>query len=127
MNKKDEEKLNFILNKLKSLKYVYGIYLFGSQVNGRARKDSDIDIAVIIDNPTRKKELEVIGYGNDFFDISAFSRLPLNIQFRVIKEGKLLFCRDKGKLNLIKVEVLKRYLDFSSFMKGFYQKVISNV
>jgi len=71
--------------------------------------------------------MKIIGYSNDKTDISLFSRLPIIIQFRVFKEGKVLFCKNEKYLNNIRFETLRRYLDFAPFIERFYRKVLQNV
>ncbi len=116
-----------VVESLSHHKKVIALYLFGSQLTSNARKDSDIDIAVVMDKPNRKEELEIMGYCSDKIDISILHRLPLAIQFRVLKEGKLLYCNNSLKLHRIKIFVIKYYLDFASFINKFYRRVIDNV
>ncbi len=111
------------MSKIKSIK---AIYLFGSYARGKNGSLSDIDLC-IIGNLTRREELEVLGYGSDNLDISLFSRIPLMIQFRVLREGKLLFCRDEKEIRSVKVSVLREYLDYSGFMNHFYRRLLKNV
>ena len=121
------KEINSLVKEISKLKCVSCIFLFGSYVHGRARKDSDIDIAVLTKNAVEKDILDIIGYSSDLFDVSVFSRLPLQIQFRILSEGKILFFRNEKDLYDIKVEVFKKYLDFSHFLKNFYKRVIENV
>ena len=78
-------------------------------------------------NDAQEKELDIIGLGNELFDISIFSRLPQIIQFRVIRDGKILICKDKNFLNRTKVEVFRKYLAYSVFINSFYKRIIQNV
>ena len=94
MNKEDNKRLKYIIEKLSKLPYVSCIFLFGSQLK-KPRQDSDIDITVLTKKTTPEQEAKIMGCGNDLFDISIFSRLTLIIQFRILKEGKIIFCRDK--------------------------------
>ena len=122
-----DENFNNIIGRISDIKKVKAIYIFGSQVNGRARKDSDVDIAVLTKGMSRNEELEIIGFGDDDLDISVFDNLPLVIQFRVLKEGKLLFCRDEKAVYDTRVRVFKQYLDFSYYLNNFYRRVLGNV
>src|SRR3989344_4963418 len=116
-----------LIENLSKIKSVNSIILFGSQANGKVRENSDIDIAVITDKISEKEGMKIIGYSNDKTDISLFSRLPIIIQFRVFKEGKVLFCKNEKYLNNIRFETLRRYLDFAPFIERFYRKVLQNV
>ena len=127
MKKELADKLNKIVKKISANKKVMAIYLFGSQVTGRAREDSDIDIAVILKNPTEKDEGFVAHFWNGNFDVHCFHKLPLLIQFRVIHEGKLLFLRDREFLRYVWTRTVKKYLDFKPFIHRFYRKVLQNV
>ena len=116
-----------LIENLSKIKSVNSIILFGSQANGKVRADSDIDLAVISDKISEKEGMKIIGYSNDKTDISLFSRLPIIIQFRVFKEGKVLFCRDEKNLHNIKCETFIKYMDFAPFIERFYKKVLQNV
>ena len=127
MDKKTTSQLKPIIKRLSKFPKVSSIFLFGSNVTDRARKDSDVDIAVLTKNATDDEEFEIIGCSNRIFDVSVMSRLPLVIQFRVIKEGKLLFCKDELYLTRAKSNILRNYLDFSVFINRFYKRTIENV
>lgn len=118
--------LKTVVAQLKKLPYVQAVILFGSHARGTARQDSDIDLAVVTNEATEKEEWDIIEKTDDF-DISSFSRLPLVIQFRVIKEGKLLFVRNKKELHLLYMKKIHDYLDFEPFIEEFYRRVIHNV
>lgn len=122
-----EKKLKYLVDRIACSKKVSAIFLFGSRVTGRARSDSDFDIAVLTKNMPAKDEKEITGLGDDVFDIHIFSQLPLLIQFRVLKEGKILYSKSEKDIYDTKVDVFRRYLDFSSRMNLFYRKVLRNV
>ena len=122
------DNIELVLNKLRKLDKVEAIILFGSQVTGRARKDSDIDIAVVLkDNYTGDEYFEVRGFSDEFIDVNVFNRLPLMIQFRVIRDGKILYFKDKKVVHKIKTTVLRKYLDFQPYINRFYKRIINNV
>lgn len=127
MVKEYQNQLNYITKGLKKLPFVSAIILFGSQINGNATKDSDIDIAIITKNLTEKQKSQILGFSNEKFDISIFNKLPILIQFRIIRDGKILYCKDKKLLHEITYNVIRKYLDFSVFINNFYKRVIKNV
>jgi len=102
-----------VTDDLKKISFVDAIYLFGSYAAESTRPFSDIDISVIVnkDIPKEKKE-EMLGNSSLQIDISLFYDLPLNIQFRVIKDGKLLYYKDELLTHRIKVKTINDYLDF---------------
>ena len=118
--------LNEVIAELKKVPYVEAVILFGSHARGTAREDSDIDLAVVTQGATKEQEWNLIEKTPEF-DICAFSRLPLVIQFRVIKEGKILFVRNKKELHNLYMRKIQAYLDFEPFIEEFYRRVIYNV
>ena len=58
----DENRLAEIVNRLVAALSPRAIYLFGSQLYGTPTSDSDIDIMVIVDDPTPDVELHQRGY-----------------------------------------------------------------
>ena len=119
--------IDSIIKEMSKYKFVSAIFLFGSQTNGRARGDSDFDIAVLTKNSTPNEEIKLMGFASDKVDVSIFHRMPLIIQFRILRDGKLIFLRNEEKLHDVKYEVFRRYLDYSAFINNFYARKIKNV
>jgi predicted nucleotidyltransferase len=57
-----EEQLTEIVRRLVAALSPRAIYLFGSQLYGTPTRDSDIDIMVVVDDPTPGVELHQRGY-----------------------------------------------------------------
>jgi len=100
-----------IAGELKKYQKVMAVILFGSHAKGKAKPLSDIDIAVIVKDPDKKTEAEIAGFSSNVFDMVNFHRLPLYIQFEVLKHGRPLFVRDGVYFSEIKLAVLREYLD----------------
>lgn len=116
-----------LVDELKEYDFVDAIILFGSYARGEARPLSDIDICVI----TKKdidfwKEVHIAGSYPDKVDITIFWKLPLVIQFRVFKDGKVLYCRDKMTLHRIKVKTIREYLDFQHIIERWIKREFPN-
>ena len=86
MNVEDTIKLKDIASGLSKLPFVKAIVLFGSQANGKAREDSDIDLAVITGTISKEQRIEILGCSSEKFDISLFSDLPLIIQLALARD-----------------------------------------
>ncbi len=120
-----EEKLRKILQ---NKEYVEFAYLFGSQATGDANAESDVDVAVYVDE--KRKE--------DFFDIrlelieditratkkeadvTILNTAKPFLSFVVIQEGKLLVNKDPGKEVDYDLKVFNEYQDYKIFMKTHY-------
>ena len=87
--------LNKIQSDLESLQNHYEVVLFGSQVTGDSRPDSDYDIAVI----TRLKDINtnislqkrLLGQFLSIYDIRIFELYPIHIQISIINNYKVIF------------------------------------
>jgi len=112
------KKIEGIMDELKRNREIEAVYLFGSYVKKNVKPFSDIDICVITErNISKKVKEEILSNSSKKIDISMFWDLPLVIRFRVIKEGKLLYKKDDLKLQRIKIDTFKSYLDFQPIIK----------
>lgn len=100
-----------LISELKKYPKVMVIILFGSYAKKQVKPLSDVDIAVIIKDMDKKTETEVATYSSDKLEVVPFHRLPLYIQFEVLKYGKVLFVKDEDYFFKIKRQVLREYLD----------------
>lgn len=116
-------RLKSVIQRLKSARGIKIAILFGSQANGRARKDSDVDICIIGDN--EEAEMKALEYASEEIDISAFSRLPLYVQYRVFKNGRMIFNKDDKLLTKAKFWTITRYLDEKYWRDKFTKRVLS--
>ena len=97
---------------------VLGLILFGSVARGCARPFSDADLCIVTrKNTTDAVRMELLSYGSKKIDVSIFSDLPVQIRFRVIKEGRILFFKDFLALHRIRVATVREYLDLEPFIK----------
>ena len=61
----DKKKLNCLVDRISKRKEVEAIFLFGSRVNGRERKDSDYDLTVLTKSSSKGKDGEIKGFADD--------------------------------------------------------------
>jgi len=91
---------------------ILAVMLFGSYA--RHEKFSDIDVCIIMLPKNfdalslSKKRLE---YLKDFpdYDVRIFQQLPLYIRMRVLKEGKIIFCRDEDALYDLAMKTVREF------------------
>ncbi|MCF2138037.1 MAG: nucleotidyltransferase domain-containing protein [Candidatus Thorarchaeota archaeon] len=102
-----------ILITLRNDPNVIAVFLFGSVAKGEAKPLSDTDIAVILDKTDSESEADIGSLYSDRIDLVLFHRLPLHIQFNVLKEGIEIFNKNETHLLEIKKKVLRNYLEIS--------------
>lgn len=121
------DKLSFIMRDFKEVSIAY---LFGSHATGEARETSDIDIGIVA------PELSLDGYmklwakvakavGTEKIDLVTLSDKPANFRYQVIKEGKVIYCKDDDMLNDFEMKAWQAYMDFKHiraiYRRNFYE------
>jgi predicted nucleotidyltransferase len=115
--------ISSVVNEIKKENGVEAVYLFGSRVSGKGKPYSDIDLCVITDKNAKRES--ILGHSSDKIDTSVFWDLPLNIRFRVIKEGRPLYVKDKLKIQRIQVDTVLSYLDFKPLLARHFSRFLS--
>lgn len=93
-------------------------YLFGSAARGRAGPLSDLDVAVLLGEgaDAASAQLDLIGdlaaaTGTDRVDVVVLNEAPSELAFRVLRDGRLLLCRDDAARVRHRVRTILEYLD----------------
>lgn len=120
-----KKEINVLVEDIKKHPKVVGIILFGSYVKKKLKSLSDIDIAVIVKNPDKSVEADIASFSSNVFDVVNFHKLPLYIQFEVLRCGKPLFIRDKRIFSEIKGEVLRDYLEMSYLYERMNKRILA--
>jgi len=107
-----------LVEELRKNPNVSAVVLFGSQATGKARPNSDADLAVLLNKTDRETEAEVGSMYSEKIDLALFHRLPLYIQFRVFREGKTLYVGDEAHLLDTKLRTMRGYHE----MQYHYEK-----
>ena len=98
-------------------------WLFGSRARGAARRDSDVDVAVLVGDArtagrgaAKDTMFRVIGalgrfVRSDLVDLVLLDRAPPLLRHRVIRDGVLLYaCSDAERARFVR-RTLREYLD----------------
>ena len=124
-----------LLEKIKKLanqdEDILCVFLFGSYAQRKPNASSDIDICLVLnfDNYSSlklsKKKLEYLKRFTGV-DIQIFQQLPLYIKVRILKEGRIILCKDEDKIYNLAFSVITEYSDFEHIFRE-YLKEIENV
>jgi predicted nucleotidyltransferase len=116
-----------ILTKAKKDADVVAVFLFGSRARGGSVPGSDTDVCLVL-RPgnygpmvVHQKRLSYLKEGNA--DVHVFSQLPLYIRRRVLKEGKILLCRDDDLLYEIAFRTAQAFEDFRHLYYGYLEEL----
>ncbi len=103
---------------------VMAVFLFGSWARGEQMPISDVDIAVLLDNPDKRDEADIGSMYSPTIDLVLFHRLPVRIQFQVLKEGQPLFVRDAEKLIETTFQVMRLYHEMEWMYRHYYEEIL---
>jgi predicted nucleotidyltransferase len=113
------------------------LYLYGSRAGGRISPLSDVDLAVLL-SPTVYRsahldiQLRMVGEAakalrTDEVDVQILNGLPVQAQYAILKNNKVLFCRDESSRVDFEAEVISRYLDFEPFVEEHYRAMYQRI
>lgn len=95
------------------------VYLFGSRASGKARADSDYDVAVLAAERLEGKEsffqlqLELAGLTDNGVNLVDLQSLPVVLQFEVLRGRKRLYCADRAFCVAFESGILSDYQRFA--------------
>mgnify|MGYP001608008432 CR=1 FL=1 len=123
---KMEQKISQVVGKIKKDKNVIAIMLFGSYARNKEYA-RDIDICVFLDSKDNKKmfkkRLNYLKGVSDKFDIQIFQQLPLYVRISVLRDGRILYLKDKKRLYNLAYETLKSYTFFEKYYLDYIGQV----
>lgn len=122
---------------------ILAAYIFGSLATGKARPDSDVDVAILLDPDfVRKMPLKYrldlisdLGHSLETFavDVVLLHDAPPALAHNVVTKGKLVFERSRSARIAFQVGSLNRYMDMEplhkvqlQYMKRRYIKDFTN-
>ncbi len=102
------------------------VILFGSVARDESSSLSDMDICIILNKKydpaaLSQKKLEYLSVADS--DISIYQQLPLYIRHRVLKEGRVLFCRNDDMLYELAFKTVKEFEDFKPLYYEYLEEV----
>lgn len=114
---------------------VIAAYLFGSQATGKAGPLSDTDIAVLLDRePESYLEYRLDLFGrladalrSDNIDLVILNRTSLLLRDRVVRHGKVLYCRDQAARITFEARSILQNLDFQPHRDLYRRRMFEEI
>lgn len=106
------------------------IYIFGSYAKGTNNKNSDVDIAVLLDKYTPYDKINLISELVGILNRSDIDVVILNdanpiLKFQVIKYGKIIYMVSEYEKVIFESKTMDEYMDMEFFRKR--QKQIMDI
>lgn len=129
MNKIVEKVKKLSFDVLRKEKDIAAAYIFGSLVEGFYNDNSDVDIALLFKNPVSlDRELEIAVRLEDRLnreiDLVNLERTSINLSFRIIAKGLLIYEGDYLRHTKFIQEILSRYHDFRLDYERFIKELM---
>jgi predicted nucleotidyltransferase len=113
---------------------VAAAYLFGSAAAGALRRDSDVDVAILLAGaPDARAELDLRlelssalarAAGREV-DVVVLDRAPLLLRYMVYRANRPIFERDPVAARLFRVRSLSRWFDFEPVHRRICRQAIA--
>jgi predicted nucleotidyltransferase len=118
---------------------VVSAYLFGSHAEGRAHKDSDVDMGVLLRHATypdaearfeaRLRLTSILGaaLGSDAVDVVILNDAPPLLGRRIVTAGRRIICRDEDADHAFVRDVQLRAADLEPFLRRMAKRKLAAI
>jgi uncharacterized protein len=114
----DMKQIAPLIRELSQKEEIVALVLFGSVARGQARSTSDTDLCIVTPRDLPQSDRwDLLSYGSKEIDVNLFWDLPVAIRFRVIREGRVLFCKDTLRFHRIQAQTIREYLDIAPLIR----------
>lgn len=127
ISKENQKELDSFIFAASKNPNVIGVILFGSQVSGKTKPTSDIDIAIIRVKNSMPHDFEEISYLSESFDVVFFDKLLDSIKFSCLTQGRVIVLNDKHEFKNLRRRFLHRFRDDYMLYQRSMRRMIANV
>jgi uncharacterized protein len=115
-----DSQFRILVDSLKDMHGLVGVYLHGSMARGCAREGSDIDLALLFRHDVSVDRVDLLYRSGELeakvgrrVHLAVLSNRQLIFAKEVIVSGHLIFCRDRYYCDSFAMRVLADYVDFN--------------
>jgi len=122
------KELKKLIEKIEKDRDALAVLFFGSYV--RNERFSDVDVCIVLKQRkkftplclSRKRLRYSIAFPN--LDIQIFQQLPLSVKMRILKEGKVMFCKDEDLLYDLAFSTIREFELFKPSYLSYLEGVL---
>ena len=116
--------LDKLVSKAKKDKEILAVMVFGSYARGERHRDIDVCLVLKKEAENAAMSRKKLAYISESgLDVHVFQQIPLYIRVRVLREGKILFCRDMDALYDVASRTVREFAYFEPAYKGYLEAV----
>lgn len=128
----NDETRTVIVGYFKRKPEVSAVYLYGSQATNQAKKDSDIDLAVLVADKNKYTgfNLPQIVFTQELsrltgreVEVQDLNMVSVDFAHRVLAQGKLLLSNNEKERIEFEEEILRTYFDLKPALEEYYQQL----
>jgi len=127
MNRANKNHVKRIVEKVAKDPEILALFLYGSCARKEEYSQSDVDLCLVLTpafyEPKALSEIKIEYLKSFNLDIQVFQQLPIYIKKRVIKEGKVLHCKDDDALYDLCFAVIREFSDFEHIYRDYLAEV----
>lgn len=117
---------------LQAKPHIDALYLFGSAGTELERDSSDVDLGVVFASNESMGAWSMAGLAAEIetllsvgpIDLVDLRLAPLELQYRAVRDGRILYERTKGRAAHYMEEVLNEYLDYQPFLEAMHAEYL---
>lgn len=106
---------------------VLAVLLFGSAARGDSHARSDVDVCLVLTADPRSRLQQAdkrrVYLGDVDLDVQVFQSLPLPIRTRVLREGRVMFCRNEEALYEVAFATIRAFERFKRTYLAYLEEV----
>jgi predicted nucleotidyltransferase len=106
---------------------VVAVILFGSEARGDTHARSDVDVCLVLwptsARTTSYPRKRLAYLDGSSLDVQIFQQLPLYLRSRVLRDGRVLYCRDENALYEIAFHTVREFEDYRHIHEDYLEAV----
>lgn len=131
-----QEVIAILQDTLASHQDIIAVFLFGSVAQDKAHRQSDLDVAVLFEQPLDPQQLfeRLLLIGTLLesrlsvaIDLIALNSAPLLLQFQILQHGQLIVENDRTQRCLFQMRSMSRYYDAKPYLDHLREQTIRRI
>lgn len=118
-----------IVEQAKKDKNVLAVALFGSYARGEQHRD--IDVCLFL-KPKKQESVDMTSLRMSYmpfsekYDVQVFQQLPIYVRIEILKDMRLLYCKDEDEVYDVAFETIRDFGHFKPAYEEYLEAVVND-